>query len=133
MAILVALRHWKAKLGYSQLTLTVQSDSVTALALTRRLAAKTAGLNFIGAELALLFEECQVQEVAQRHVPGRFNEAPDYLSRPSKWPEVPQPAALQGVNVVAVPGRDATFYRLPTPGAQPSLWGPMGDHPWWRQ
>ena len=83
LAILVCLKHWKAKLGYCELTLTIQSDSITALALTKRLAAGSAGLNFIGAELALLFEECQVQDVQQKHVRARPTK------RRTTWPGPP--------------------------------------------
>ena len=44
---------------------TVQSDSITALALAQKLSAKSSspGLNFIGAELSICLEELGVEEV----------------------------------------------------------------------
>lgn len=132
LAILAGLRLWKSKLEQCRLTLTVQSDSITALAVTKRLSAKSPGLNFIGAELSLLLEEIGVQGIQQRYIPGRLNKAADYLSRPSTWAEESLPEALRGVKVIPVGARASDFYRLPTPGDQPAMWGPLADHPWWR-
>ena len=65
MAILVALRRWAEKLKGMTVAVTVQSDSITALALAQKLSAKSSspGLNFIGAELSICLEELGVEEV----------------------------------------------------------------------
>ena len=54
------------------LQLAVQRDSITALALTQKLSAKSTspGLNFIG---AICLEELAVEEVLTLHVPGKAN------------------------------------------------------------
>ena len=66
LAIYVALRVWKEKLKGQRLNLTVQSDSVTALALIQRLSNANPGLNFLGAELGILLEELEVEKVVPR-------------------------------------------------------------------
>ena len=73
LAILVAMRRWGEKIKGLSLQLAVQSDSITALALTQKLAAKSTspGLNFIGAELAICLEELAVEEVLTLHVQGK--------------------------------------------------------------
>ena len=125
LAILVALRRWKDKVKGMAVSITVQSDSITALALSKKMAAKSGspGLNFIGAELAVSLEELGVEELKTLHIPGRANREPDWLSRPSTWEKEPMPPGLEGIEIAPEPGPVAGFYRLPTPKAAPSLWG----------
>eukprot|EP00435_Cladocopium_sp_Y103_P029770 s454_g7.t1 len=130
LAILVALRRWQEKLKGMSVTVTIQSDSVTALALAQRLSAKSSspGLNFLGAELSLCLEELGIEELKTRHIPGKANVAPDFLSRPSSWRSVPLPEQLIGVDICP-DNRPMSggFYRLPTPLAAPTLWGVQGE------
>eukprot|EP00435_Cladocopium_sp_Y103_P074084 s120_g46.t1 len=125
LAILVALRRWSDKIRGMSLTLTVQSDSVTALALSQKLSAKSSspGLNFIGSELSLCIEELGVEEIKQLHVPGKANVEADWLSRPDTWESSPMPKALEGIDIQSELGPKRAFYRLPTPKEAPSLWG----------
>eukprot|EP00435_Cladocopium_sp_Y103_P039809 s2729_g10.t1 len=124
LAILVALRRWAEKLKGTSVTITVQSDSITALALSQKLAAKSSspGLNFLGAELALCLEELGVEEIKAVHVPGTANREADFLSRPSTWASASMPQALEGLDIASELGPGVSFYRLPTP-KDPSLWG----------
>ena len=65
------------------------------------LAAKSssAGLNFLGAELAICLEELGVEEIRAIHVPGKANVEADFLSRPSTWKTTTMPKALEGVDI----------------------------------
>ena len=98
LAILVAMRRWSEKIKGMTLQLAVQRDSITALALTQKLSAKSTspGLNFIGASC---LEELAVEEVLTLHVPGKANVEADFLSRPSTWGDVSMPEALSGVDI----------------------------------
>ena len=125
LAILVCLRRWGPKFKGSGVTLAVQADSVTALALTQKLGAKASSpkLNFIGAELSLALEDFGIEEVRPVHIPGKANEEADFLSRPSQWKNTMMPEALTAVDISPDPGPVRGFYRLPTPKEAPSLWG----------
>ena len=129
LAILVGMRHFAGYLKGKKVKFTVQADSIAALALTQKLAARSSSpaMNFIGAELGISLEEMVVQEVIPLHIPGKANIQPDYLSRPSKWKEERMPAGLHGVEIDPVSGRSAEFYRLPSPMVEPSLWGVKGS------
>jgi hypothetical protein len=126
LAVLAALRRWGELVRARAFTLHIRSDSATALALTERLASHTPELNFIAAELAIELERLDAAELIVSHIPGVWNDTADALSRrfapsavTSAWP----PSALRDAKEHRVPVRSAAFYRLPSPGAQPSLWG----------
>ena len=129
LAILVALRRWSEKLKGMAVTVAVQSDSMAALALARRLSAKSTspGLNFIGAELSLCLEELAIEELKTIHIPGKANIEADFLSRPSTWKDVSMPDSLVGIDIGSENGPGKAFYRLPSPKQAPSLWGVQGD------
>eukprot|EP00969_Alexandrium_andersonii_P035623 1560737-Alexandrium_andersonii.AAC.1 len=81
-------------------------------------------LNFLGAELALLLEDLNVQQVQPMHIPGALNIAADWLSRrfaPGDPKPPPESLALAKWRECRV--RDDKFYHLPTPGARPEWWG----------
>ena len=123
LAVLVGLKHWKNRLALSSVHLVVQSDSVTALALSQKLSASSAALNFIAAEMSLLLEELGIEKVTPIHIPGVANKAADFLSRPSQWDKVRLPKELEGVEIATPAGRNEFFYKLPSPAAAPDLWG----------
>ena len=118
-AILQALNLWLPKLAGCGITLTVEADSIVALALTQRWAGKSPSLNYIGAELGIAAEEGGIEEFRSKHVPGAANTHADYLSRPSLWTKKSCPSALKEAKLVNYTTR---IYRLPTPKANPELW-----------
>ena len=129
LAILFGIHHFKEKIRGATVALTVQADSITALAVTQKLGAKSSspGLNFLGAELALSLESLGVEEIKPLHIPGKANAEADFLSRPSTWDRELMPDSLDGVDIAPMPGPAAAFYRLPTPKAAPSLWGVQSE------
>lgn len=129
LALLVALRIWKAKIPPGLMEIRVQSDSVIALALAEKLAASSPGLNFFGAELGIALETLQVEKLVTCHIPGPANTVADYLSRPDKWAKVARPDVLADFNIQVVEGRGKDFYVLPSPQVQPELWGRRRELP----
>ncbi len=125
LCLLVALKHWKKRFVGHVLTLDAQSDSMVALAVSQRLAASTPTLNWLGAEMSISLEEAGVEIFRSVHIPGKANIEADYLSRPSLWPKVSLPKALEplaaAIEIPAV--RDAAYYHLPGPTVDSSLWG----------
>ena len=65
--------------------ITIQSDSVTALATTQKKSGASAAQNFCGAVLGVLLERYRVEDAKLQHIPGVANKVADYLSRPSMW------------------------------------------------
>eukprot|EP00435_Cladocopium_sp_Y103_P027534 s576_g6.t2 len=122
LAVLVALRLWEKDLQSCQVQLVIESDSLIALATSQRLSGSDPALNFLGAEISIACESAGIESLVARHIPGTANVSADYLSRPSKWATTPKPADLKDIPFTAVPAREASFYRLPTPRQDPGLW-----------
>lgn len=70
LAFVAALELWGSKLSNVSVELTIQSDSVTALAMAQKQSAPTATLNFLGAVLGILTEKYKVETIKLMHVPG---------------------------------------------------------------
>ena len=70
---------WRAKIKGDKLL--IKSDSTVALALSKKLSSSTPSLNWVGPELGIHLEMLQVMEIVAHHLPGRLNEAADWLSR----------------------------------------------------
>ena len=117
LCVLVALRHWKKRFLGHLVTLEVQSDSMVALALSQRLGASTAALNWIGAELSLALEEVGAEALVTQRIPGKANVEADHLSRPSTWSAVKLPAGLEplAAHIETPMVRTEEFYVLPGP------------------
>ena len=113
LAVLVAIRHWHKELSSCRVELKVQSDSVTALALTQKLSNKDPTLNFLGGELAVQCERIGIETIQASHLPGTANSVADFLSRPSKWKDVSMPADLQGIDIQTPEARVEGWYLLP--------------------
>jgi len=131
----VALHTWGNKLAGMAVELTVQADSVTALAMAQKQSAASPAINFLGATLGILLEKAKVEEMKLVHIPGAANKTADYLSRPSKWKGTPRPPELGDVKVTEVGPRGPDFYQLAPPGRKPDLWGASegeeGLGPWY--
>ena len=123
LALVVALQHWCNKLAGMSIELTVQADSVTALAMAQKQSAASPSLNFLGAILGILLEKAKVEDMRLVHIPGVANKAADYLSRPSKWKGTPRPTELGDVKITEAGPRSEGFYQLAPPGRKPDLWG----------
>lgn len=119
----MALQHWGNKLAGMNVQITIQSDSVTALATTLKKSGASAALNFCGAVLGVLLERFRVEDARLQHIPGAANSVADYLSRPSKWEKSPRPPEIKEGNISVSAVRGDDFYPLPTPGRRPELWG----------
>ena len=89
LAILVALKHWGKLLTTVSVAVNVQSDSVTALAMTQRFSNSSPGLNFLGAELEVVCESLGLADLKPIHLPGTANKEADFLSRPDCWANTP--------------------------------------------
>ena len=117
------MRLWKAKISPGVVELALQSDSITALALTQRLGASTPALNHLGGEIGLVMEELCLEKVKPVHVPGPANGLADFLSRPEKWKKLSLPAGLKDVKIVTAEVRSDGYFQLPLPKNSPTLWG----------
>lgn len=80
LALLVALFHWRDSLA-SHVTVTLQSDSVVALAMAEKLTGKSPALNRLGAELAYRLEEMGLQSL-RAVVPGAAGGRPPRGAHP---------------------------------------------------
>ena len=89
LSVLVGLKQWAPLVAKSSAFVQVKSDSVTALQCTAKLASSSPLLNGIGAEIALVLELYDIEEIVTQHVPGKLNEVADKLSR------MAQPGASQ--------------------------------------
>ena len=123
LSILVALKVWKAKIAPGVVELALQSDSITALALTQRLGAFTPALNHLGGEIGLVMEELCLEKVRPVHVPGAANGLADFLSRPEKIRKLSLPGDLKDVKILTLEPRSDDYFRLPLPKNNPTLWG----------
>ena len=129
LALLVALKVWAAKIPPGPIELRFNSDSITALALFKKLSSSSPGLNFLGAELGIELERLQVEKLRGVHVPGAANDVADWLSRPSKWRSNSRPSSLRDIKVLTPKGRGSDFYHLPSPQRSPTLWGQAEEAP----
>ena len=112
LSVLVGIKLWGPLMAKSQAIVKVKSDSVTALQCTAKLASSSPLLNGIGAEIALVLELHNIEEVVTQHVPGKLNEVADKLSRLAQ-PGVSQqlPPQVQGAKRRVTPKRDDAFFR----------------------
>lgn len=95
----------------------IQSDSVTALALTQKFSNRPSALNFLGAELAVVCESLGLADLQPTHLPGTANKEADFLSRPDLWSSTPLPTALEGIQV-ETQSADARVVSIATTGTR---------------
>ena len=122
LAILAALKHWGKLLTSVNVAINIQSDSVTALALTQKFSNSNSTLNYLGAELAITCEALGLTELNPIHLPGTANKEADFLSRPDTWRTTQLPSALEGIQVETPVERTTEWYRLPPPGPDETAW-----------
>ena len=103
----------------------IKSDSTVALAMTAKLASKSPGLNWLGAELGLKAEQLNLGKFHLRHIAGMWNVEADWLSRPDN--RGPVPTKLEGIKVKKFSREKKRISMLPSPGERPDLWGTKSD------
>ena len=116
LTILVALRLWAPRWKGRRVTLSVRSDSVSALTALLRFKNAGEGSSFIARELAIDIAESVYRPSIISHVPGVSNIIADELSRwyePRRFPKLP--LYLRGASLRMLPTRDASFYRTLLP------------------
>ena len=107
LSVLVGLKLWGPLVAKSQAVVKVRSDSVTALQCTAKLASSSPLLNGIGAEIVLVLELFDIEEVVTQHL----NEVADKLSRLAQLGASQQlPPQLQGAKHRVTPKRDDAFF-----------------------
>ena len=137
LAVFVALSTWLRFFKARRRRVTLRADSSAALGALDNMSSSVPAINHVAAELALLLELHDVEDVKGVHVPGALNTLADWLSRtraPGGGGELPR--ALKGAKRLTLEDvRGELFYRLPTPGRRPELWGvrpaaarPSGAH-----
>ena len=109
LAIAVAIKLWTDKLGPST-TFELRSDSLGALSAIAKKASRSAGMNKIIAEIALMEAAVGVSITSLTHIPGLSNDTRDALSR--LWaPEAKSiPDQLRGVTREGCLARDRSFW-----------------------
>ena len=112
LSVLVGLKLWAPLVAKSSAIVQVKSDSVTALQCTAKLASSSPLLNGIGAEIALVLELYDIEEIVTQHVPGKLNEVADKLSRMAQ-PGASQflPPQLDDAKRRVTPKRNDAFFR----------------------
>ena len=113
LAILTALKTWSKHFASGRVKVQVRGDSVTSLSLAAKLSSKSASLNAIGAEISLMLELWQVDEIWTTHTPGRLLVLADWLSR-LHAPGDPgdPPVELRHAKERTPPIRDSSFYKV---------------------
>ena len=118
-ALLRAMQKWSTKL--KKRGFFIKSDSMVALAVTRKLASSTPALNFIAAEMSILLSKLNCGRMQLIHVPGQLNKEADWLSRLEDGKE--RPPLLRDVKIEEFKLEDKRVFHLPDPGSHPELWG----------
>lgn len=101
----------------------VKADSSSALGAGMKLSSPRPAMNFVGAELALLFEREDFAELRSSHLPGKLNESADFLSRLMTKSPPPKPTSLSGVKIVTLEKRRGSSLKGFGSGYRPDLWG----------
>ena len=119
-AVKLAFRRWGNRLEGKSVIL--RSDSVVALAMTKRLSSPSPVINWIGAELAIRCDRHGVKRVITQHIPGNWNVEADWLSRPHERNPA-KPERLKDVPIKTFPRNLIHGSYLSPPGVSPALWG----------
>ena len=113
-----AIRYWVFKLRDQKILL--KADSTVALAVSKKLSSSTPTLNWVGAELGLVLEAFNMEELTIHHLAGKLNVAADHLSRPDKEGA---PPGLGEIQIRVMNEAWMLDSRLPPPGVHSDLWG----------
>ena len=122
LAVTRAVKLWRTRLQ-GRAAVFIRSDSVVALAMTRRLSSSTPALNRLGGELGIVLEEHNVLRLVPQHIPGVMNLEPDWLSRPHDRAET-----LKKIKVKQLAPVTSEDFALPPPGAKQQPWEGLPPH-----
>ncbi|CAL1167184.1 unnamed protein product [Cladocopium goreaui] len=125
LAVFRAVKLWRTRL--QDRAVFVRSDSVVALAMTRKLASSTPALNHLGGELAIALEQFNILRLVPQHIPGVMNLEPDWLSRPHDRAEA-MPDNLKKIRVKQLAPVTAEDFALPPPGDKIHPWEGLPPH-----
>ena len=100
----------------------MKSDSCAALGAHRKLSSPVPALNHLGAEASLMLESLDMADPEASHLPGKLNDAADYLSRLSAPAVPPKPKGLGELKVRTLAEKDILRFVLPSAAERPDLW-----------
>eukprot|EP00435_Cladocopium_sp_Y103_P019073 s2755_g4.t1 len=81
--------------------------------MSKKLASPAKSLNYIASEMAILLERAQIQRLVPQHIPGKFNQESDWLSRLGDRGDMPASLKGQGATdfrTVSTPHGDGTTW-----------------------
>ena len=119
-AVKLAFKRWGAKLEGKSVVL--RSDSVVALAMTKRLSSPSPVVNWVGAELAIRCDKRNVRRIVAQHIPGNWNVEADWLSRPHDR-SATKPERLEKAPIKTFPRNMMHRAYLNPPGVAPLFVG----------
>lgn len=119
----MALKRWEKLLLNVGLDIIVQSDSMTALAVTQKYSNSSKALNFLGGVLAIQMESMGLAALTPTHIPGTANKEADYLSRPETWASTELPKELAGIQIETPAGRPRERCTLEPLATDAEGWG----------
>ena len=118
LAMLVALRTWRARWQQWRSTVAVRGDNVTTLTMVLHFKGSSPALSMIARELALEVAEAAYRPLLAEHIPGAANVSADALSRlhaPGGLYKLPD--ELRNVQQASVEARPREWYRSLGPPA----------------
>ena len=116
LAVLVALRVWRAEWWSHRMLLTVRADSIVALSVVANMKAAGRAPNLIAREMALDFGDACYRPRVTDHTPGVCNVLADVISRRfHPGVDFRVPVALRDAKEVSPPTRDKAWWRARLP------------------
>ena len=89
LALLLGIKLWGAWARDGEVDLRVRSDNVATLSLAVKFASSSWTMNALGAELAQLLDNWNIEGLVAEHIPGSLNTIADALSRRGEGKDVP--------------------------------------------
>ena len=110
LALLLGIKLWGAWARDGEVDLRVRSDNVATLSLAVKFASSSWTMNALGAELAQLLGNWNIEGLVAEHIPGSLNTIADALSRRGEGKDVPDCCRL--AKQYTAPARDEKLLPL---------------------